>query len=356
MASDLFSSPIFEILAGSEQKSILAHAGILSKSNTLKALVEGSWKDSIERQIKLEDWDSDTVVRLVEWLYSGNYSSPCPEKASSSGVIATVSEQTPAEIHDADQVPIDTKSSLYNRVLFGNNRNSSANPFFFPSDRNPADPFSLSSIGDSSANKHFASKADRKPLQCESGTAKSPLDLEGWLKGCNLPSNMMNFEPPLLIHAKVYCLANYMMLPVLGHLAFEHVKMLLSHAHPITAASPAVTNIVELVKYVYANTCAPREGQEPLREALCNLVMDNAAAFRDKAGTEVIRLMMEGGEFTADLWGKVQAKLGASSKWGAISDSEAELLKAQMEADLRYESTISGLAKSPQESRKRNRY
>lgn len=70
---DFFSGPIFEIIAGPEARSLLAHASVLSKSDKLKALIDGRWKDSNERKIVLTDWDVGTVTRLLEWLYAEDF-------------------------------------------------------------------------------------------------------------------------------------------------------------------------------------------------------------------------------------------------------------------------------------------
>ena len=45
-------------------------------------MIHGGWKDSAEGKIVLVDWDGDTVGRLLEWLYTGDYESPLPADAS----------------------------------------------------------------------------------------------------------------------------------------------------------------------------------------------------------------------------------------------------------------------------------
>ena len=366
MASSPFTGPMFEILAGSEQVSILAHASILSKSDTLKALVEGSWKDSVERQIKMEDWDADTINRLVEWLYAGKYSSPCPEKASSGDVTAIVGKQTPAEIPYTDQALADAESSSLGSYVVSDSESDLSSDLSSDSDSDSefeSDPdlAELASIFGSSPEKHSASEADHDSRRCIPATPKSPLDFKGWLKRCATPSNTMNFEPSLLAHAKMYCLANYMMLPALRELALKHVAVLLSHVHPIDTGSPAVMNLIVLIRYVYANTCTPGKGEDPLRKYLCCFTANNAAAFRDKAGTEVLGLMMEGGDFTADVWRKTRANLGVSNRKVTFLKSEVKRLKGDLESAFSLGSSIGLKAKfekaqeAPRErKRKRN--
>ena len=74
-----FSGPIFTIFVGLERKPLYTHAAVLLKLETLHVLVEGEWKDSPDRQINLEEWDKETVEKLLEWLHTGEYSYPLPE-------------------------------------------------------------------------------------------------------------------------------------------------------------------------------------------------------------------------------------------------------------------------------------
>ena len=107
-----FTGPIFEILAAPEQIRFVAHAGILEKSEKLKAVTCGNWKDSSECKIVLGDWDSKTVGRLLEWLYSGDYESPSPSNARQSeaeSLEIRVSETTVSSKQGADSPSITLK-------------------------------------------------------------------------------------------------------------------------------------------------------------------------------------------------------------------------------------------------------
>ena len=74
-----FSTDIFKILAGPERKSLYAHKDFLGKSDMLCVLMlQASFEDSKNHQINLEDWDEETVNRLLEYLYTNDYSSPLP--------------------------------------------------------------------------------------------------------------------------------------------------------------------------------------------------------------------------------------------------------------------------------------
>ena len=76
-ASSLFIGIICKILAGSEQKVFFAHDSILLKCPDFKAIIEEDWEYGQPR-IFIEDWGEDSVRRLIEWLYTGDYSAPYP--------------------------------------------------------------------------------------------------------------------------------------------------------------------------------------------------------------------------------------------------------------------------------------
>lgn len=45
----------------------------MSKSEALKALTEGGWKESGEKEIVWKEWDENTVDRFLQWTYTGDY-------------------------------------------------------------------------------------------------------------------------------------------------------------------------------------------------------------------------------------------------------------------------------------------
>lgn len=59
--------------AGTTKKLFLVHGAILSRSPVLRSIVEGHWKESEERSIKLEEWNEQTVEHVLHWLYLGYY-------------------------------------------------------------------------------------------------------------------------------------------------------------------------------------------------------------------------------------------------------------------------------------------
>ncbi|KAK3178036.1 hypothetical protein OEA41_000168 [Lepraria neglecta] len=74
-----FTSPIIEPVVGPDRHSFHAHTAILSKSDKLKAMLKGKWKNNIEFKIVQEDWDPETIAGLLSWIYTADYDWPEPQ-------------------------------------------------------------------------------------------------------------------------------------------------------------------------------------------------------------------------------------------------------------------------------------
>ena len=70
---------------------------------------------------------------------------------------------------------------------------------------------------------------------------------------------------------------------------------------PIVPTIPIVSNLVELISYVYVNTDSLISEEEPLCELVTTCL---ARHFRYFKGEEVGELMEQGGDFVQDFWGK----------------------------------------------------
>ncbi len=298
----LYVGPMFEVIAGLDHKCFLVHASILTKSDKFKAIVEGDWKECAEQKVVLEDWDESTVGRLVEWLYTGDYSSPRPKKF----------------IDKTAVVDLDMQGALGGQEII------SVGP---PTDEALSTPgFTQSGIA---LDAQQTLVPDREDLQrsltplanqivndfTEQDHNSSTELLDGRLRRCERHPHIVNFEGTLLAHAKVYCLANYMLIPELQALAFKHLKSTITWIDSrIISKSPMVSALVTLIRYVYANTNRPSLGEEPLQKLLTTLVAVNFGCFNDGAEGKVRHLMDEGGDFGIDVWGKVSRHMGALRK------------------------------------------
>ena len=283
-----FVGPIFEILAGPHHTSFLAHASILEKSETLRSVVQGRWKDSVERKIMLEEWDPETVSRLLEWLYTGDYESPYPAEAprSDAGLPGCFPETSMPYNPDVRGIPPVIPQSESPK-----------------SSRRPLTPI---------ANISF-NKADP---EVKSSNAEA---FKQWAAKSSKKLCVLDFEAALLTHAKLYALADYMLLPTLQAQVFQRLKALLvfisaphtlsylsfpSPSEPI-ANTPVIGNILTLVRYVYGNTIGLESEKEPLRNLISTFIALHYDQFDDEGG-EVVRFMEQGGDFQADLHDKLR--------------------------------------------------
>ena len=310
-----FTGVIFEILVGSEKTRFVAHASVLEKSDKLKAVTRGKWKDSSERVIVLEDWEPETVSRFLEWLYTGDYEAPHPSEASPSEAETLERRVTEKPIpSDKDWKDVILKLEPPKRLGSANGSSQvlkpleemkfdKANPKLTPSH---AEAFTLWTA------TYRKSAAYKKS-----------------------PSDSLNFEGTLLAHAKLYSLADYMLLPRLQAQVFQRLKAVLLFMHtcyllpkdfslPPKGKQPVILNIVTLIRYVYANTVRLVSEEEPLRELISTFVALNYDKFRDDGGV-VRKFMGQGGDFQEDLYDKMQMK---------VLDIETELKLMKMELKL----------------------
>lgn len=304
--SSPYVGPFFEILAGPDHTSFLAHAGVLEKSEKFNALVHGGWKDTAEQNVMLEDWDPETVGRLLEWLYTGDYESCYPVDAQpvaerpDSGASKSSVPSNPDVEHYQDK----PKSESANRL------------------QRPVTP--LTDI--------YFRKA--KPgLVTRNAEA-----FKQWAAKCTLTPCDFDFEARLLEHAKLYALADYMLLPTLQAEVFQRFKELLvfisapTYNRTIGFTFPSLSTadtsifckISTLVRYIYANTTRLESEEEPLRELISAFAALHYDQFSDD-DMDLLRSTEEGWEFSGDLHDKMQRNQSTLKK-------ELEAVKEELEA------------------------
>ena len=130
---------------------------------------------------------------------------------------------------------------------------------------------------------------------------------------------VLNFEAALLTHARLYALADYILLPALQAQVFQRLKALflfisaptytsssgvLTFSLPL-ANTPVIGNIITLIRYVYANTTRLENEDEPLRELISTFIALYYDQFDDEGG-EVLEFMAHGGDFQGDVHDKVR--------------------------------------------------
>lgn len=254
LGSRCMTSEVFELLAGDDQR-FFVHKAILNSQST-------SFQESSKHMIDLSDWDSDTVARLVEFLYCRNYDYPDPTPL-----------KTRAEKSLSEPLPAAT---LVGEVT---------------DNRRPLTPFQdcLGSI----------LPLDEAPIT----------DAE---RLHQFDSSDCDFEGNLLAHAKVYALANSKSILTLQNLALQRLLLTLSRLHPLQPDSHISKNIVAFASYVYAsnlsvNTDFLASSEEPLRKLTSQLIALNFAAFQSEP--QAVDLIAHGGDLVRDVMAKLCRRL-----------------------------------------------
>ena len=236
----------------------VAHASVLEQSDNLKAVIHGKWKDSLERKIVLEDWDAASVGRMLQWLYTGDYNAPNPR----------------IPFPSVENHPQTTKSAAAR----------SPKPFLTP-------------LADLRFNE-LSLPAKRTEAE----------KLKSWMQRTGDVRHDLDYELTLMAHAKLYVLANYMLLPGLQAFTFERLQKLLLNMSPIEMHKPVISNLVYAIEYILATTTRPESRKEPLQELITTFIALNFNQFTDVEG-EVQRLMNQNREFAEDVLDKVRANM-----------------------------------------------
>lgn len=258
------SSTIIELVAKNNGR-FFVHEGILSHhSQQFKDATSGPWKESQERKILLQDWDEETVGRLVQYLYTGDYRYPnpsLPEKPPG-GVAETETEKVP----------------------------------------------SAPELGRTGALTPFA--------ECVQGTAWEhpglPMTDASWLESVNTVE--FDFEETFLAHAKVYTLAQYKSIVALKVLAHKRLSQTLLKLHPLGRNPHLAANITTLSAYVYAHTDSLTSSEEPIRRIVSQYVALNFAAWQ--ADPQAEQMMCDGGDFVKDVLRKICRRFGGTGLGG----------------------------------------
>lgn len=262
---------------------------MLEKSERLKAVVQVIWKCCLDRCIVLKDWDPETVGRFLEWLSTGDYDIPWLAKASKSAP-------------EGNSTLRATEASVFS------NLGIKAGP--------PSTPEFKSAIGPKRPLTPLANICFNKTgSELASPYAEA---LQQWTTESEAFKSGMDFEASLLAHAKLYALADYMLLPVLQAEVFQCLRILLVFTEALSrksvslwargdrvASKPVMSSIMTLVRYVYAHTTKPESGEEPLRKLVTTFIALHYDQFEDQV-EEALRSMEQGGDCRVDIFDKVR--------------------------------------------------
>lgn len=232
------------------------HKDILSsQSEPFREATCGVWTEAAERRISLKDWDGETVARMIQFLYKGDYQYPEPAPISPAS-------DSDASVRPQTCVKAEETTELCNRPL------------------TPLDDWIERTI----------------PARPENIVPR-PVKLE------NFDPSHYDFKETLLSHAKVYALAHFKSIDSLRDLAYERLLLTLSHLDPIPPDSHLSMNLVDLASYGYSNTDCLSNSQEPLRNLISQFTALNLKAWQTEP--EAIGLISSVGDFTKDVIRKV---------------------------------------------------
>lgn len=300
--TNLFVGPMFEIVAGPNRTKFLAHARVLEKSDKLRATVQGKWKDSTEHKIVLEDWDPETVGRLLEWLYTGDYDSPFPTEVPQPGAEGQDSHVPESLIPtEVPQPGAEGGESPVSEISVPSTSSGEENNQSTPKHASVKRSRSLMALASITFNK---ADPELRPSHAEA--------FDQWATKFLDRSRALDFEAALLAHAKLYALADYMLLPTLQAQIFQRFRNLLFFiCSGVTvlrlplANTPVIGNLITLIRYVYANVTRLESEKEPLQDLISTFIALHYDHFDDKGG-EVLQFMKQGGDFQRDLHEKVR--------------------------------------------------
>lgn len=267
------TSDTVELIVDDGQLRFLVHKDILAaQSEPFRTATTGEWREATEGKINLVGWDGDTVGRLVEFLYTGDYTYPEPmplEKQGQQDLKAP--ESSPSHPKDGT----DTGETVR------------------------ADSPSRESL--------LYSTRPLTPLneQCRNDTPNTngPKPDAAVVLGTFDPADH-DYKEVILSHAKVYALAHYKSITPLRTLALGRFKTALYRLHPIQPNSHSASTVAHLARYVYGNTDYLANSEEALRRVVSSFVAMNILALQTTKGG-VIDLVGEGGDLAKDIMAKV---------------------------------------------------
>ncbi|KAL9104945.1 MAG: hypothetical protein Q9163_000190 [Psora crenata] len=276
--TSIYSSQLVTLLAGEEEIVLYAHTDVLSESDTFNTMIEGSWKESKESRIKLREWDVDTVARVLEWLYTCDYRSPFPFRPQVTTQSAGETESSNAQ---ASERAVDQGTSA--------EATSAATPI-------EVGPL-ISTLEDV---KTEATGLVRKDSYF--------LEFIAWAQKHSGEAAALSHGTALMAHAKMYAIAEYLLLHGLKLLAAKRLRASVYFIGAFQCGSPAIDDVAMVAKYIYANTNDYKDGkpddEEPLRKFLSGVIASN---FNNFVGEGANQVFQEGGDLMKDICHKMRA-------------------------------------------------
>ncbi|OAG44302.1 hypothetical protein AYO21_01298 [Fonsecaea monophora] len=296
----------FKFLVGPTAKPFYMHGGLATKlSDPMAALLGGGMVEATNRYAVLKDTDEDTFVRVIQFAYTGDYAVAEPEPdhnpSEPDNVVdesfnnlrhahPSAFEDIVAEGETTESVPIDpepTEEYIEEEAV----------PYCEWCGRNPFRKRNHKWV-ESGKTKTVVSKA-----QEAWDSFKKKADIKKtmeWKLEVNEDQHQ-NYTPVFLCHAKLYAFADQYLIEPLRGLVLQKLRLTLSR---FKLHQQRVGDVVELLKYTYANTPC----RDPKIDQLRDLISDYLVCHIEKIvhHEEFIKLL-DNGDVAKDFLPKLVA-------------------------------------------------
>lgn len=333
--SRLLSSEVREITTESGDKRFLVHEDLLaSQSEYLRNLttttISNDEGNSAQRQINIGSWDTETVGRFVEYVYTGDYYCPDPEQLATPVATPPILERgAEDEVQSIRELTAILSSPEQSQDKITKERGSASLES------------SISSLEPLAEFFRPGPDPPRRFSAAEQFTMK------------HFDPTVHDFKEVFLTHAKIYALALKLKIEALCTLALQRLVRTLLNIGSVQLSSSVPGNFVELARYTYSHT---HDTRDPLREVVSHFAALSFTALQTK---EMEGLISEGGDFAKDLMQKVNIRLIAAEriaheKVGQETEANISGMLSKQKVQFRlksreYESTIKRLRKAHDE-------
>ncbi len=247
------------------------------------------------RHIDLTEFDEHTVAQVLEWLYGGHYT------------WCSFTQVPPDACEIA--MPHLSGTCFVTGLSQDGGRTVSAAPYF-NSDEELPDAFSVNESQPSCATPSSEEYELAESQYTESAPGKSggyrPAHRVEDVVECSVQSGCT-----LLPDAKLFVLAKYLRLQPLQRLTYQNIRGITDSITRIEVGSSMATNILDLVRFVYACPDTLASSVQPLRKFVFSLVAEWLPGLQ---GPELEGLIWEGGDFAVDVLKDVESRMIATAE------------------------------------------
>ena len=285
-SSSVYASVPFKFIVDGEPLYI--HADLVSlHSKPLDRMMNGTMTEAREGFATLEDVDEGTFVRFIEWAHKGYYtaanfstaisSPPAPTSQGVEEAVPTPQEYVLGLESPIHEEPAPSKKGKKGKKVVSN-------------------PWGFQEVHDNLGVK---------------GALKEAFDSRTYTIRRGFPSPRPNknskedYTDVFLSHAQLYVFAEKYDIQSLKTLALEelHATLVVYTLYDVRTG-----DIIELLRYVYANTCKPQEGVDDMRSLIFQYVGYEMDALMEAAEFEEL-IIESGGDLLRDFMRAVSTRI-----------------------------------------------